>query len=112
MTRDDPRGADEHSPAWRDGEVAVRLDAVAKHYPGGVYAMRDVSVYGQAEGEREGDGWPVVGVARGDPSLGLLALVVVVAGGLPVDGDRSVLDSADLQAGLPAGGLKLPKSPR
>jgi putative ABC transport system ATP-binding protein len=44
MTRDYPHGADEHSAAWRDGEVAVRLDAVAKQYPGGVYAMRDVCV--------------------------------------------------------------------
>ena len=44
MTRDDPHGDDEHSAARHDGEVAVRLDAVAKHYPGGVSAMRDVSV--------------------------------------------------------------------
>jgi putative ABC transport system ATP-binding protein len=44
MTRDDAHGADEHSAARRDGEVAVRLDAVAMRYPGGVVAIRDVSV--------------------------------------------------------------------
>jgi putative ABC transport system ATP-binding protein len=44
MPRDETSEAGEHSPARRDGEVAVRLDAVAKHYPGRVYAMRDVSV--------------------------------------------------------------------
>ena len=44
MTRDDSHEADENSAARRDREMAVRLDAVTKHYPGGVVAMRNVSV--------------------------------------------------------------------
>ncbi len=44
MARDDPHEADEGSNPRRDGGLAVRLDAVAKHYPGGVSAMRDVNV--------------------------------------------------------------------
>ena len=44
MTRHDPHRANGHGAPRRDGEVAVRLDAVAKHYPGGVAAIRGVSV--------------------------------------------------------------------
>ena len=54
----------------------------------------------QAELEREGDGRPVVGVAGGDALLGVLAVVVVVGGGLPFDGHD--LQRGDQQRGIEA----------
>jgi hypothetical protein len=55
---------------------------------------------GQAEYECEGDGRPVVGVAGGDALFGVLAAVVVVGRGPPLD--RNDLECGEQQRGVQA----------